>query len=369
MLFNAALLSLASILAVWVLYPAVVALVSKFVHRDRWSTSYEPFVSVIIATRDDPAAVEARVADCLAADYDPARLEVIIAVDGYASHRHEIERAVGGSMVRVVSTGRPAGKATALNIGVAASRGGVLVFTDTHQRFRPDTIRALVAPLADPRHGAVSGMLDLARAGGVARVAGIYWRYERWLRWCEARVHSAVGVTGAVSAMRRSLWSPLPAGLLLDDVYTPMRLVLAGYRVAFNPAAVADETRQGVAGQEYRRKVRTLTGVFQLCAWLPGVLLPIRNPIWAQFVFHKLLRLLTPYWMLAIAAWVGIAVLGTASVQLLVASAAIVAVLGLVARGFAMRAVGAIREIALMQMAVVVATANGVRGRWNVWQQ
>src|SRR5205814_2287338 len=125
-----------------------------------------------------------------------------------------------------------------------------------------------------------------------------------WLRRCEAQVHSCVGVTGAVYAMRRKLWSPLPAGLINDDVYIPMRMVLAGYRIAFADDAHAVETRRPTAQQEYTRKLRTLTGVLQLCAWLPELLVPHRNPIWPQFVIHKLLRLLTPYCLLGIAVWI-----------------------------------------------------------------
>ena len=148
-------------------------------------------------------------------------------------------------------------------------------------------------------------MLELPGAHGALNLAERYWRLERWLRKWEARLHSSVGVTGAIYAMRRELWKPLPANLILDDVYLPMRLVLDGWRVGFTDQARARDVRRFEAGQEYRRKVRTLTGVIQVCAWLPGVLNPVRNPIWLQFVFHKLLRLLTPY--LVVIALVGMA--------------------------------------------------------------
>lgn len=367
MLATAALSSLAGILAVWILYPAVVGVVAHCIRDRSRCTPYQPFVSIIIATRDDPDAVRTRVENCLAGNYDPARLEVIVAVDGYASHRAEIERAVAPG-VRVLGAGRGGGKAVALNTAVAASSGTVLVFTDTYQQFSADTIRQLVAPLADRRRGAVSGMLDLPRANAGGGLLGAYWRYERWLRWCEARIHSAVGVTGSVSAMRRSLWTALPSGLLLDDVYTPMRLVLDGYRVAFNPRALAFETRPAIPAQEYRRKVRTLTGVLQLCEWLPAVLFPLRNPIWAQFLFHKLLRLLTPYWLFVIVAWICVLAFQHASANLLVALAALLT-LSLFGRGLSTRALRNVAQVAVLQVAVVVATANGLRGRWNVWQQ
>jgi hypothetical protein len=181
-----------------------------------------------------------------------------------------------------------------------------------------------------------------------------------------------VGVTGAIYAMRRPLWQPLPAGLILDDVYAPMRLVLDGWRVGFTDKARAHDTRRFAAGQEYKRKVRTLTGVIQVCAWLPGILNPLRNRIWLQFVFHKLLRLLTPY-LAALAAvsmlWVaGTTVVASPAGGRLLGGAAMALVL-LCLVPHVRRALRA--QLAwgfAMQSSIVVATVNGVRGRWDVWQ-
>jgi len=177
-------------------------------------------------------------------------------------------------------------------------------------------------------------------------------------------------VTGAVYGMRRALWSPLPAGLILDDVYVPMRLVLGGYRVAFSTAARARDTRRFASGQEYRRKVRTLTGVIQLCAWLPAVLVPGRNPIWIQFLFHKLLRLLTPYLVLAIlvgGAGLAVRALRALPVAVPLALAAALVLVLVVLPGLRRRVVHQLSAAFSLQAAIVVATVNGIRGRWNVW--
>jgi hypothetical protein len=195
---------------------------------------------------------------------------------------------------------------------------------------------------------------------------------ERRLRRDEARIHSAIGVTGAIYAMRRERWTPLPAGVILDDVYTPMRLVLEGFRVGFTPAARAADARRTSADQEYRRKVRTLTGVIQLCAWLPGVLVPGRNPVWAQFVFHKLLRLLTPY-LLLLAAVATLAELAARSpARTFWLGALAVAIAGLAASllpRVGPRVRGLVVWGVTLQAAIVVATVNGVRGRWDVWHR
>ena len=148
---------------------------------------------------------------------------------------------------------------------------------------------------ADPAVGAVSGDLIVHGAGGVLAGVGLYWRFEKWLRRQESRLWSGVGATGAVSAVRRELFRPVPRGTILDDVYWPMQVALAGRRVVHDVRALACDRLPDRARDEFRRKVRTLSGCLQLAARLPAVLLPWRNPVWLQFVSHNLLRLLAPW--------------------------------------------------------------------------
>lgn len=372
---TALVVALSAILAlalIWFGYPLAVRLLAALQARGSAVTSGPVGVSVILASCNDAESIRARVANLLETDHPANLLEVIVALDAANAEATPGELAGLDERVHVVVGDAPGGKSATLNAGVRAARNPLLVFADTQQRFDRDSIPALVAGLADPRRGAVSGMLELPGAHGTLNLAERYWRLERWLRKWEARLHSSVGVTGAIYAMRRELWKPLPANLILDDVYLPMRLVLEGWRVGYTPAAKARDVRRFEAGQEYRRKVRTLTGVIQVCAWLPGVLNPLHNPLWLQFVFHKLLRLLTPY--LALVALFGMAwavvsaLLSTAlGTQLLLGAAVAGVALCLVPR--VRRALT--HQIAwgvAMQGSIVVATVNGVRGRWDVWR-
>jgi biofilm PGA synthesis N-glycosyltransferase PgaC len=186
----------------------------------------------------------------------------------------------------VITGDAPGGKACSLNAGVRSATGNVVVLADTAQRFDRRTIPELVAALEDPRFAAVSGALHL---GGQQRWSPIaaYWRLEKWLRFHEAVVHSSIGVTGAVYAIRRDCWPSVPPDTLLDDVYVPMALVLGGWRVGFTPKAQAWDTREFTAAAESSRKTRTLTGLFQLHDVLPG-LLSLRNPLLGRYIVHKL---------------------------------------------------------------------------------
>src|SRR5207237_4710179 len=160
----------------------------------------------------------------------------------------------------------------------------------------------LLENFADPSVGAVSGDLHLETSPGVLAGVGLYWRFEKWLRCRESLVDSQVGVTGAIAAVRRELFRPVPAGTLLDDVYWPMQVAMQGYRVVHDARARAFDRLPDSPRDEFRRKVRTLAGNFQLAALLPASLSPWRNPVWVQWVSRKLLRLVAPWALLGLLA-------------------------------------------------------------------
>src|SRR5262249_58260796 len=122
--------------------------------------------------------------------------------------------------------------------------------------------------------GAASGELLLAGGAGVGEGVGLYSKYEKWIRKNESRFGSVIGATGAIYAIRKCLWKPLPPMTILDDVYTPMQIALAGHRVVFEDRARAYDQATNSARHEFTRKVRTLTGNYQLCQLMPRLLVP-----------------------------------------------------------------------------------------------
>jgi poly-beta-1,6-N-acetyl-D-glucosamine synthase len=211
-----------------------------------------------------------------------------------------------GAPVRLIEA-PPRGKAAALNLGVAQASHDILIFADARQRFAPDAISRLVAPLDDPGVAGVTGELLLdsecaeapAKDSAVAEGVGVYWRYEKALRRMESAVGSTLGATGAIYALRREQWRPLPEDTLLDDVLAPMRAVLDGYRVVFEDRAKAFDLASADAATESRRKIRTLAGNVQILWLEPRLLVPFVNPVWLQYVSHKVGRLLVPYALVA----------------------------------------------------------------------
>jgi cellulose synthase/poly-beta-1,6-N-acetylglucosamine synthase-like glycosyltransferase len=202
----------------------------------------------------------------------------------------------------MVHSRRHLGKAAALNRALRRALGEIVVFADARQTFSRNAIRELVANFADESVGAVSG--ELLLTDGSLKEAntevGVYWRYEKALRSMESEIHSIAGATGAIYAIRRELYEDLPADTILDDVLTPLRIVLQGKRTVFEPKAKAFDIVACCPLAEFRRKVRTLCGNYQLLSRLPAALFPWRNPIFLQFVSHKVGRLLAPWALLSL---------------------------------------------------------------------
>ena len=263
---------------------------------------WEPRVSLILAAHNERHTLARKIENCLALDYPAEKLQVVVSLDGSTDGSAavaEASRHLHAGLTVVEGSHR--GKAAAINRGVAAATGEVLVFCDARQRIDRGALRALLADLSDPEVGAVTGELLLLDASDheASDGVGLYWRYEKALRAMESAVHSTLGVTGALYALRRELFVPLAEQTILDDMMIPLRAVLAGRRTVFEPRARAYD---GVCppDQEFRRKLRTLVGNFQLLHVMPELIVPGRNPVFLQYVSHKLGRLVVPYALVAL---------------------------------------------------------------------
>jgi poly-beta-1,6-N-acetyl-D-glucosamine synthase len=286
--------SLAFVLYTYAGYPAICWLRARLMARPIARQAIRPRVTVVIAAYREAGTI-ARKLESLAQQSYPAELvDVVVACDGSDDGTPEAARAAAAAhlpgRVQVLTLPARRGKPQALNAAARDAGGEVLLLTDARQPLSPNAIEALVDDLGDPEVGVAGGELVL---GGDAP-AGAYWKYEALIRKWEGRAGSTVGVSGALYAIRRALWQPMPDETILDDVLQPMRARLAGKRVVFEPAAQAFDTA-AESKREFGRKVRTLSGNFQLLLLLPGLLSPLRNPSWFDFVSHKLCRLFVPY--------------------------------------------------------------------------
>lgn len=288
----------------YVLYPLVVTALARLRPRPTRSDARpEPTVSLVIPAYNEAAVIAAKIENSLALDYPAEKLEVIVASDGSDDETDASARRFHGKRLRVLAIRPRSGKPTAIDRGVRQSTGEIVLLCDANTLLRKNALRRLVRHFADPVVGAVTGDVRLVdRKHGYGESEGAYYRYERHLQTCESALGSAIGVDGGMYAVRRGAFKPPAPDTILDDFVISMEIAKRGYRIIFEPEAIAEEDAAPDEEQEFRRKTRVAAGAWQ-CLKRGAGIPTLRTPgLFAMFVSHKLLRWLSPVFLAAMVA-------------------------------------------------------------------
>jgi cellulose synthase/poly-beta-1,6-N-acetylglucosamine synthase-like glycosyltransferase len=290
-------LSLAIPFYVIVVYPALLALLSlrRRTVQSAAETEDTPTVTIILPVHNGESWIQRKLESIRALDYPADCLRVLVISDGSTDGTDEIVQCFPEvELVRIPFSG----KAAALNAGLARATSNLLFFTDVRQPLDPSCLRHLVTCFEDPSVGVASGELDIRPGDSVEEASvGLYWRYEKWIRKRHSEIDSVLGASGCIYMMRRWLAAPLPPGTLNDDMHLPFQAFFRGYRLVFVEEARAYDDPT-ILRTEFRRKVRTQAGVYQLIGAFPALLGP-RNRMWIHFLSHKVGRLLLPFALLS----------------------------------------------------------------------
>lgn len=299
-MFAAFLLIAAAGLSLYILvgYPLLLRSCRTFGPPVRKDLQFQTTVSVLLAVYNGEAFLARKLDNLLALDYPRHLLHVIVVSDGSTDATDSIVDSYADRNVRLVRVGR-GGKAAALNAAMEQATGELLLFVDVRQTFDAQALRHLVANFADPSVGGVTGELRFIHSDqfGEAADIDVYWRYEIWARQQHSLIDSIFNTTGCIYALRRSLARPVPSDTLVDDAVIPLHAFFAGYRVVIDTEAVAFDYGV-VKGGEFRRKLRTLGGVWQTWVRMPE-LFKSRNRMRMHFLPHKFGRVVLPWIILA----------------------------------------------------------------------
>jgi cellulose synthase/poly-beta-1,6-N-acetylglucosamine synthase-like glycosyltransferase len=288
---------------VYVGFPLVLVFLRRFASRSVERRPTEPTVSLLVAAYNEADVIEAKIRNALALRYPPEKLEIAIACDGpkdgTTAIAEGVAAAAGGGRVRVFAYPVNRGKLHVLNDTVPHLSGEIVALSDAASMLNEDAISRLVENFADPSVGAVSGVYRVVSGDQTAlgNQEDLYWRYETFLKHAEGDVSSILGCHGALYALRRELY-PFPKPTTINDDYViPMRIVQRGFRVVYDPRAVATEEAHEMAG--FSRRVRIMTGNFQQLGELTSLVRPLRVGPLFFFLSHKAGRLIVPIAMLA----------------------------------------------------------------------
>lgn len=283
-------------------YPLLLLLLARLRPRPVSATGAKPSVTILVPAYNEEGVIGEKVGNCLALDYPPELLEVLVVSDGSTDRTEAIVRELAAAhpdRVRLVVIPR-SGKVGALNEGALRARGEVLVLTDANSILSGDALGHLVSAFADPEVGGVCGNKKLSSpdaADATAGGEGLYWRYDKWLKALESRIGSIFAADGGLYALRRELYTPLEDPAQADDIALSARVVLAGYRLLYEGRAVAVEDAPEEGRAELRRKVRVTNHSVR-------ALLNLGSGLWlsgfysVELLSHKLVRHLIPWLLL-----------------------------------------------------------------------
>ena len=201
-----------------------------------------------------------------------------------------------------------------------------------------------------------------------------YWQRELAIRVGQECKHSIICVTGCAYLLQRRYWRPMPDGLICDDLWSTYGVVTAGGRVGIVSAATVTDPRRFTREQEYARRLRTMTGLLQFVRSSPEVLNPWRNPMWLDFLLHKLMRPATPLLLMVIGVAYGASLwlvwlrLALALVLMVGAAAAFGAIVARAAPKSMAPKLATFRFAQRLLFMPLRAIMQAARSDWDVWK-
>ncbi len=354
-------------------YPALLRFRAYYWPRPAGKSDIQPTVTFIIAAHNEQHVIRRKLDSIFSSDYAAERLQVIVVSDGSEDTTNDILLGYSDWRLLPILQEHRHGKAAAINTAMRKATGEIVVFTDARQVLEKDCLRNLVSNFADLSVGCVSGQLMLGDIERSAEISGehLKWKLENKIREWEGATGSVIGALGAFNGARRKLVVELPVGTLLDDCYIPLNIVRQGYRTVFEKNARVWDDVVTTPAEEFRRKVRTLSGNYQLMQLAPWLLSP-RNPVWFGFVSHKLCRLLVPFLLMALLASScfapGFVYKGFAALQIAAYA------LGLLAMrwptfGAMFKPAEIARAVLVLSAATLIAFVNFVTSNYGVWMR
>lgn len=290
--------SISLVLYTYFIYPLILMLLRLLKSRITVEEKdFYPSVSLIISAYNEEKVLEAKIINCLQLSYPKDRLEIIIGSDGSTDRTETIANKYIEQGVRFLDFSRRTGKVNVLNNIIPQAKGGIIVLSDANTIYEPNSIQELVKHFINPRIGCVCGKLILKKPdtsyGG--EFEGIYWKYESFLKRLEGRMGFLLGANGGIYAIRKNLFEIIPTNTIVEDFVIPMKILENGYKIIYEPEAVAfEETSKSIA-EEIKRKIRIGAGAYQAILLTIPMLNIFRGFPSFAYWSHKVIRWFVPF--------------------------------------------------------------------------
>ena len=280
-------------------YPIFLGLVTKFKKVEIDKNEIYPTVSLVVPAYNEESVIEAKIKNSLALDYPKDKIKIFISSDGSTDGTNDILKNYAGQGIIINCFSPRAGKIKTLNRTIPLVDSEIVVFSDANTMYETSAIKKLVRNFNDKTVGAVTGEVILVNEhGSFAKPENLYYKYERYIQKKETEYGCMVGVDGAMYAIRRDLFEPPSNNIILDDFVISMEVARQGYRIIYETQASGYEDASPNLKSEFRRKSRIIAGGIQLIKQREGIPAPKQRKLWFQFLSHKLLRWMIPFFLL-----------------------------------------------------------------------
>jgi len=282
-------------------YSLIIMLLARFSRGKVARRDIEPRVTFLITAYNEERDIAQKLQNTLALDYPRDKFEILVASDGSTDKTDEIVRGFALQGVRLVRVEGRVGKTETQNQAVKQATGDVIVFSDATTKYERLNLRKIVRNYADPTVGAVSGRYEYFNPTGASIGVGniLFWKYENFIKSSQTRIRTITGCCGCIYSVRRALYEPLPADII-SDLVEPLKILEKGYRIVFEPEAIAHEETTEKTGEEFNMRIRVITRGMRGMLFMRKLFNPLRHGFVSfQLISHKLLRWLMPVFMVS----------------------------------------------------------------------
>lgn len=295
-------ISIFLIIYTYVGYSLTIFVLSIIFRRELKRGKIEPKVTFLITAYNEERDITKKLENTLSLNYPRERLEIIVASDGSTDRTDEIVRGFADRGVSLIRVEGRVGKTETQNQAVKSATGDIIIFSDATTRYDDNAIEKMVRNYADETVGAVSGRYEYYNPTGASIGVGsvLFWKYENLIKSCQTKIKTITGCCGCIYSVRRKLYEPLPADII-SDLIEPLKILEKGYRIVFEPEAVAFEETTEKTSEEFYMRIRVISRGMRGLLYMKTLFNPFKfGFVSFQLFSHKLLRWLVPVFMITL---------------------------------------------------------------------
>lgn len=285
------------------IYPVFVFILAKFINNPiKTSPDESKKIAVVIAAYNEEDTIEDAINSILNSGYPNEKISIYIGLDGSTDSTYSILQKLQkkNSNIQIFQFER-AGKNNTLNKLMEKITEEFVFFLDADLRVQSNTFQLLISILqAENVYGVMIPVKiinqDNADTGGTGEI--LYQKFDAFIRYNESLIFSTANSLGTLYGVRREALSPIPDDKVCDDLFRVFHIISLRKRFIFDTKYSVIEIRTKSLNKELNRRIRLVSGGLSTLKSVKEILSPKYGLMSLFVISHKLLRWLTPIFMI-----------------------------------------------------------------------